>query len=239
MERITRHDEVAAAAAGRIGLALLASAALHVLVIGRVEVGTPRQADAQVSIRARLDVHSSPAARPAARVQAPGQSSPVAAAIPADLPPVIEQPAAGAQIDYDIPARSSLEADAQPQPIKAPVDPVYYAARELDVYPGLMEPLRAGPALAATTQARVRVLALVDDTGAVTQADVFDSEPAGIFDDAALEALRAARFSPARKDGRAVRSRVLIELDFEDEKLERTPEDTMEKQDKAVERQSQ
>jgi protein TonB len=96
------------------------------------------------------------------------------------------------------------------------VDPVYYAARELDVYPVPLEPLRAQ----ATSETRgwVRVLAMVDETGSVTRAEVFDSDPPAILDEAALAAVRSARFSPARKEGRAVRSRVLIELAFEVQK---------------------
>jgi protein TonB len=74
-----------------------------------------------------------------------------------------------------------------------------------------IERLQARPVAA---KGWVRVLALVDETGAVTQAEVFDSDPAGVAEQAALQAVHAARFSPARKEGRAVRSRILIELHF-------------------------
>jgi protein TonB len=96
--------------------------------------------------------------------------------------------------------------------IAVPVDPVYYAAKELDVYP---MPLSALTPPQAPEPGRVQLLTMIDETGAVTAAEVFDAEPTGRFDSDAVAIVSAVRFSPARKDGLAVRSRVLIELVFE------------------------
>lgn len=207
MQRITRPDPVSAAALRRIGLALLLSAALHLLLVVRLESGSSAGGNLQGTIQARLDLQPSPAS-----VRSPRIRTPFVRKLPDDrtagdavTPPRSEQPAAG--IDEQV------QSSQQPvgESIRVPVDPVYYAARELDVYPVPIERLQAP---SGAVNGWVRVLALVDETGAVTRADVFDSDAAGVAEETALQAVRTARFSPARKEGRAVRSRILIELRF-------------------------
>ncbi len=205
MERISRRSQVAATAAGRLGLALLISAGLHVLFAVRVEVGVPG-GQWLPAIHARLDLDASPAIPRPPRAPAPLRSS-AAPSLPAVAVEPPEPPLQSRRPDIDPPPPV---ADASPPPVQVPVDPVYYAARELDLYPTPIEPLRALPT--SQTRGWVRVLALVDETGTVTQAEIFDSDPPGAFDQAAVDAVSAARFSPARREGRAVRSRVLIEL---------------------------
>jgi hypothetical protein len=41
-----------------------------------------------------------------------------------------------------------------------------------------------------------------------------DAQPEGMFEEAALQVLLAAGFSPDHKDGRSVRSRVLVNVVF-------------------------
>lgn len=222
MERVTRYNEAAIAAAGRIGLALLMSAAAHLLLVVRVEVGGPRPDAPPPSIRARLELLPAPATPPAPSIRTPDRVPP--APMPGDAAPAaIEQPAAASPVVIEQPPvpspdepSASLEAPAavavDPQTVSVPVDPAYYAARELDVYPVPLQPLSAQPV--SQIRGWVRVLTLVDETGLVTQAEIFDSNPPEALDEAALAAVRASRFSPARKDGRTVRSRILIELAF-------------------------
>lgn len=93
-------------------------------------------------------------------------------------------------------------------------DSTYYAARELDVYPALTAPLdlRDAPA-AAGMRGRVLLAVRIDAQGVVEEVSVVEAEPGGNF---AVEAQRAflfARFTPALKNGRAVKSRVLIRID--------------------------
>jgi protein TonB len=215
VERITRHNQAAASAASRIGMALLVSAALHLLLVVRVEVGGPRPDDSPPSIRARLELAPAPATSSPSPIRTPVRTSPTS--VPAEgVPPAIEQPSLAPQPEPGMAVDAPAEPPAEPDALRVPVDPVFYAARELDVYPVPLEPLRAPAAL--ETRGWVRVLAMVDETGSVTQAEIFDSEPPAVLDGAALAAVRAARFTPARKDGRAVRSRVLIELAFEAQK---------------------
>lgn len=60
----------------------------------------------------------------------------------------------------------------------------------------------------------VRVTLLIDETGNVNEVSTAGAEPAGIFEGAVRRAFASARFSPARKDGRAVKSRVLISVTY-------------------------
>jgi protein TonB len=56
---------------------------------------------------------------------------------------------------------------------------------------------------------------LVDEAGKVREVSVVEAQPEGYFEPAALAAFQDVRFEPARKDGRPVRSRVLIKVAFD------------------------
>ncbi|MGE9985923.1 energy transducer TonB [Desulfovibrio sp. SGI.169] len=64
------------------------------------------------------------------------------------------------------------------------------------------------------TEGRVLVRMIVDSKGLPTQCAIHAAAPPGYFEAAALEAARKMRFSPGRKDGRAVRTTVLLPFDF-------------------------
>jgi len=64
---------------------------------------------------------------------------------------------------------------------------------------------------------KVHLRLKIEADGRVVDADVVSSTPPGVFDAAARDAFRAARFSPARIKGRPVRALVLIEVLFEGE----------------------
>lgn len=105
-------------------------------------------------------------------------------------------------------------ADAQPANA---ADTRYYSVREIDLFPAPIVPLELHyPATAAAARiAGYALLAVVlDAKGLVTDVKVLESEPAGVFDDGAVQAIVAARFSPALKDGRAVRSRITVKLTY-------------------------
>jgi len=96
-------------------------------------------------------------------------------------------------------------------------DLTYYAARQLDVYPRPIAELDlkySGKAADEGITGRVRVLALIDELGRVTDVQVVEAEPPNYFEDDAKRALLATRFSPAYRQGRAVRSRFQIELTY-------------------------
>ena len=69
-------------------------------------------------------------------------------------------------------------------------------------------------AVAQRINGRVQLLLLIDEFGIVNEASVAEAQPAGIFDDAATQAFRVARFVPAQKQGNHVKSRVLLRVNF-------------------------
>ncbi|MEO8440984.1 MAG: TonB family protein [Betaproteobacteria bacterium] len=96
-------------------------------------------------------------------------------------------------------------------------DPTYYPAKQLDVYPQPLGQIRLDypeSAASAKVDGRLLVLLLIDEFGVVNDASVVESQPEGYFEDAALAVFRAARFSPAQKQGRAVKSRVLLQVKY-------------------------
>ena len=94
--------------------------------------------------------------------------------------------------------------------MRMPLDLNYYSSAELDVYPYPTQAITAE--LAAIPGGWIRILTSIGETGQVDDAVVFDAQPAEVFDAPALSAIRGTPFQPARRDGREVRSRVLIEL---------------------------
>ncbi len=119
------------------------------------------------------------------------------------------------------------EVRSEPEPVAAAggeatklnlPDPVHYPARDLDVYPQALRPLTpVYPEAARDAQISgfVTLQVLIDESGRVTGTSVVDTAPDGVFEQAARDALANAAFYPARKDGRSVRSRILIKVEFD------------------------
>jgi protein TonB len=96
-------------------------------------------------------------------------------------------------------------------------DPNYYPARALDVYPAPASPLDMPyPARArdARVEGRVELLVSIDEAGTVSEVSVVDAEPAGYFEDVARQTFLGTRFRPGERNGRAVKSRVVIRVSF-------------------------
>ncbi len=64
-------------------------------------------------------------------------------------------------------------------------------------------------------EGKVVVRILVTAQGKPAELSVHSATPAGVFDEAALDAARRMRFSPGKYDGRAVDTWVLLPFDFE------------------------
>lgn len=166
-----------------LGLSLSAH---FVILTGWGGSGTARTVQtALVPLQARLELVPMPADSPAALARiAPGspQAAPVAA--PAGAMP---SAAAGAATDLR-----------------------FYLARELDRYPAPLSALRLdkgnGPA------GGVRLWVSIDHAGRVVGAAVIDADPPGELERVARERVLATRFAPAWRDGRPVKSRVLLVL---------------------------
>jgi protein TonB len=208
-------------ASRRLLLALAMSGALHLSLLYTVRFVPPAPAPSPPSLHARLLLNDVPAQR---RV-APAEPYPArrerlrhavhtGAAMPSLQTAATVSPARG---EF---GQTAIDAPAAPAELELPLplDLTWYPVRQLDVLPQpLVVPQPAYPEQAAVQSVRgeVTLLVLVDEAGAVHEVSVVDAQPEGYFEDAARTAFQAVRFEPARKDGRAVRSRILVKVAFE------------------------
>jgi TonB family protein len=132
-----------------------------------------------------------------------------------------EQPATRERTEDERNERKSVgrEADGGAEHRRAllPLPDVWFAAEELSVraepltdvqihYPPVLE----GSGMTGSA----RVLLHIDERGLVRKAHIEASSPDASFGEAALSAWKEVRFSPALKDGMAVKSRKVLEISF-------------------------
>lgn len=207
------------------------SLGLHAALIALVQVAPHAASGLNAPvIEARLvAAHVVPSAA-AALPSAPEADMPAAPPLPgssdtAALPvvqPVASPPAT--------PPASSLTTSAVAPPTPGPAAPLpaaslssavdftYYSAREVDVHPrALREIVPDYPADADQQElsGKVRLELKLEVDGRVSDVEIVNASPPGIFDESALKAFRDARFAPAQKAGRPVRARVLIEVVYD------------------------
>ena len=158
---------------------------------------------------------------------APTDSEPVAESVPlvpadsvpppvAGSPPKSTEPKTEAKADAP---RANAPPASPSSGIDVPFirDPTYYPAKQLDVYPQPLAAIRLDypdSAAKARVDGRLKVLLLIDEFGVVNDVSVIEAQPEGYFEEAALAAFRSARFSPAQKQGHAVKSRVLLQVKY-------------------------
>ena len=147
---------------------------------------------------------------------------------PWPTPTVLSQPAATASAEPStVPSPTSAPIDPEPAApagsdatvVNIP-DPVHYPAKDLDVYPQASKritPVYPEMARDSKVAGSVTLLVLIDEAGRVVDTSVMDATPDGVFEQAAQQALANAAFYPAQKDGRMVRSRVLVKVEFDPE----------------------
>lgn len=216
MRRVRQDSPGIPAAEGRLAFAIALSAALHVVLIHFLAMQPGGSAILHSSpIQARL-VRAEAAQAPARRVPVPVPR----ALAPAPMPAASSDPVSG-QDDPDNPQSRADDASAATPGFPAIPDLVHYAANDLDVYPRLQGALNADypePAHAQGVAGTVTLLVLIDEAGRVTGTSVVDAVPEGLFDDSARQALSRAAFIPAQRDGRRVRSRILVSVNYEPDK---------------------
>ena len=88
----------------------------------------------------------------------------------------------------------------------------FYLARELDQYPSPLTALVPGAGTHGSATGSVRLWVSIDQAGQVVDAAVIDADPPGVREQSARELVLATRFLPAHRDGRPVKSRVLLVL---------------------------
>lgn len=97
------------------------------------------------------------------------------------------------------------------------VDTNWYVAREVDRHPkavGSISPKYPEQARQRGQEGTLKLKVKIDDLGQVRDVEVVDAHPPGVFDEAALEAFRDARFQPAMKNGRPVRYEAYMRVEF-------------------------
>jgi TonB family protein len=83
------------------------------------------------------------------------------------------------------------------------------------VLPWEISPHYPDAAFAARTKGYVRLELLIDRIGEVVSARVMESQPPGVFDDAAWQAFHKARFQPAYEYGQPVASQASVKVVFD------------------------
>ncbi len=222
---ITRLPHPSTSNGKRLGLALLCSLALHLALLLGVRVRPAALPEAQpAALQVRLV-----AVKPEQPHVATGKTDAVAKRA---TPEVSHQPAppkplaehGNSPSAAPVPPRPSKPqavdvSDARPSmAIPLVDDPVFYPAKQLDVQPTalqLIKPAYPDEAAQHNIQGSVLLLLLIDESGRVREASVVEARPEGYFEEAALSAFRAARFRPAERKGRVVKSRALIRVSFE------------------------
>jgi TonB family protein len=94
-------------------------------------------------------------------------------------------------------------------------EPVHYLPSELEVRPRLRSQIDPPyPQIAPADGGYVVLQLLIGETGAVEKVVVVVADPAGYFEQTAIDAFARARFSPGRRGGVAVKSQTWIEVKF-------------------------
>ena len=200
----------------RLGLALALSLALHVSLIWGIAVGPGVPAPVHTML-ARLVPQASP---------------------PGPAQPSVLRPRDEARADAFSSAKAlQREAVVEPNEVSAPttvaaptqadesllpradvpllVDPVWHTAAEIDIYPRPLAPVEPiYPESAANLSGEVSLLVKVDEFGTIRDVSVVSAQPAGYFEDAAMQAFKTAHFTPAQRDGQPVRSQIVVRLRF-------------------------
>jgi len=206
---------ISQAAFARLSVAVVLSATLHLyLIYGLALQPTRSPADRLSIINARLLPEPAVMKRPTLAAPATTLRRRILPAQPQvpSLPEPIETPVPDAQALPEGDRIPETEISTASLP-----DPVHYAARDLDVYPqplNRIEPVYPQTALAGEIGGWVTLLLLIDESGRVTEVSVVDTSPQDVFEESALRALAATAYSPAQRDGRAVRSRILVKVDY-------------------------
>ena len=204
----------------RIPAAVALSAALHVFLIYGFSLPARSGPGTWATVISARLAPLPPSATPR-QSNAPERNRVPAPVRRAVLPPVsiaVAQPRTAPEAAPITAEPEHVVAESDATAIPSIPDLVHYPARDLDIYPQALNPIRpAYPQAAREAQVAgsVTLLVLIDEAGRVVGTSVADAAPGGIFEQVAQQAVASAAFYPAQKDGRAVRSRILVKFDFD------------------------
>jgi protein TonB len=196
---------------GGLRFALALSALAHWALLTTPFIETRRPGAVPSAINASMTVRFAPP--PGAVPDGPAVTDAVERHLP--RPPASNSGRAGS---HYLPATAVAPPDAAAPEALRILDPNYYSALELDAYPHPARPLELKRLSGAGS---IRLLLLIDEHGVVTDLSLIEAGAASRLDEALRTALAAARFIPARKDGRAVRSRIVLSVGFDPKSGER------------------
>ncbi|MGQ0749818.1 MAG: energy transducer TonB [Betaproteobacteria bacterium] len=166
------------------------------------------------SVAAEAPFMPEPAVTVPERAPAPRPTIPTTVRAAAAIEPTARrQAASGAEPSHS-------EAATEP-PAPRP-SPLYYAAHELDVYPALRQPLDINWE-SKPEPGWLTVSLTLDEAGVVEDISMLDASLGREGEAAVRQALRLARFTAALKDGRAVKSRILVRVRLGADTLARRP----------------
>jgi len=92
--------------------------------------------------------------------------------------------------------------------------PYYHRTSELSERPAPLERIEPRFPEGAPETGRLKLRLYINERGLVDAVDITEAEPAGVFEEAAAEAFRAARFRPGYKDATPVKSQIALEVRF-------------------------
>jgi protein TonB len=97
-----------------------------------------------------------------------------------------------------------------------PYQEIFYKSSELDEQPYPLKPVNPShPDDGIGITGWVRLLLLIDDSGKLVQSSVISSEAPESLHEAALNAFLEIPFSPGKREGRPVNSRMVIKVTFD------------------------
>lgn len=209
-------------ATARLILAVVLSLALHLAVLFLVQVRPVTRPESPRILQVALENPPAAVRQMAEKNPAPRQRSDEAIAerpAPATYSPApsIDLGNPAAPPPDPVPHSPASPPSVLPTLEMALVDdPTYYSAKQLDVHPSAAQPVRPEyPGGAADAEGYVTLKLLIDDGGKVREVSVVDAQPPGVFEESALAAFRAARFLPGQRNGRPVKSQILIKVTYE------------------------
>jgi len=206
------QDEVPDATA-RFALALAASLALHLAVVFGVQIKAAQPVE---QVRAAIEVRIE--RTPQVKIKPLLLTASVVGTT--EKKPEEPKPSEGKpELQPPTPAPAEPASAILPM-LEIPLleDPTWYPAKQVDVHPTALNPVEPeypAKGVAQGVEGKVVLLLLIDQAGVVKEATVVEANPEGVFEESALSAFREARFAPAQKNGRTVKSRVLIRVSYE------------------------
>ena len=144
-----------------------------------------------------------------------------------DKPATLAVEGEAALIDLPAPMPDTKLVDIQAAAAQHPVDTqrvlnlpaaIYYTNNEVDVRAEPLEEVNLVYPVIAYQQrlhGSVTLNIFINERGDIDKVVVMESKPPGVFDEAALQAVSELKFSPASKDGKSVKNRKTIAINFD------------------------